>query len=82
MTTSLPSLPGNTACYITDNCNTVQCCTSVDKIGQSYEAGVSIDLCLFKLNVRIEKLELNKDLLNIQWDTPVEMWLFGLVRVG
>ncbi|CAG2248496.1 unnamed protein product [Mytilus edulis] len=82
MTTSLPSLPGNTACYITDNCNTVQCCTSVDKIGQSYEAEVSIDLCLFKLNVRIEKLELNKDLLNLQWGTPVEMWLFGLVRVA
>ncbi|CAC5401975.1 unnamed protein product [Mytilus coruscus] len=81
MTTSLPSLPGNTACYITDTCNTVQCCTNVDKIGQSYEAEVSIDQCLLKLSVRIEKLQLNKDLLNFQWGVPVEMWLFGLVRV-
>lgn len=81
MATSLPSLPVNTACYITDTCDTVQCCTMVDKIGQSYEAEVSIDLCLLKLNIRIEKLQLNKDLINFQWGTPVEMWLFGLVRV-
>ena len=81
LTTTLPSLPDNTVCHITESCNSVQCCINVDKIGQSFEASIDIDPCKLILKIRIEKLKFEKSLLDFQWGTPVEMWLFGLVKI-
>ena len=66
---------------MTESCNSVQCCINVDKIGRSFEASIDIDPCKLVLKIRIEKLTFEKSLLDYQWGKPVEMWLFGLVRI-
>ncbi|XP_076076023.1 uncharacterized protein LOC143046845 [Mytilus galloprovincialis] len=81
LTSDLPLLPGATVCHILETCTSVSCCFSVDKIGQSFQASVDIDPCRSLLTVSIEKFTLQKNLLDFQWGTPVEMWLFGLLRI-
>ncbi|CAC5409208.1 unnamed protein product [Mytilus coruscus] len=81
LTSDLPLLPGTTVCHIQETCTLVSCCFSVDKIGQSFQASVDIDPCRSLLTVTIEKFRLQKNLLDFQWGTPVEMWLFGLLRL-
>ena len=81
LTSELPSIPDSTVCHIKDTCSSVSCCFNVDKIGQSFEASVQIDPCTFLLTITIEKLKFQKNMLEIQWGTPIQMWLFGLLRV-
>jgi hypothetical protein len=81
LTSELPSIPDTTVCHINDTCSSVSCCFNVDKIGQSFEASIQIDPCTFSLTITIERLTLQKNLLDIQRGTPIQMWLFGLLRV-
>ncbi|CAG2251944.1 unnamed protein product [Mytilus edulis] len=81
LTSDLPLLPGTTVCHIQESCSSVSCCFNVDKIGQSFQASVDIDLCRSLLTVSIEKFTLQKNLFDFQWGTPVGMWLFGLLRL-
>ncbi|CAC5375019.1 unnamed protein product [Mytilus coruscus] len=81
LTSDLPLLPGTTVCHIQDTCTSVSCCFSVDKIRQSFQASVDIDPCRSLLTFTIDKFTLQKNLLDFQWGTPVEMWLFGLLRL-
>ncbi|XP_052071180.1 uncharacterized protein LOC127709616 [Mytilus californianus] len=82
LTSDLPLLPGTTVCHIQESCTSVSCCFNVDKIGQSFQASVDIDPCRSLLTVTIEKFTLQKNLLDFLWGTLVEMWLFGLFRIG
>ncbi|VDI38368.1 Hypothetical predicted protein [Mytilus galloprovincialis] len=81
LTSDLPLLPGTTICDIHETCTSVSCCFSVDKIGQSFQASVDIDPCRSLLTVSIETFTVQKNLLDLQWGTPVELWLFGLLRL-
>ncbi|XP_076086925.1 uncharacterized protein LOC143057500 [Mytilus galloprovincialis] len=81
---SMAVLPSNiqpVGCHISDSCNTVDCCITLEKIGRSFKTFINIDPCLFKLNVAIEQLQFSKWLFDYEWGYHDQVWLFGFVRM-
>ncbi|XP_052081233.1 uncharacterized protein LOC127719257 [Mytilus californianus] len=78
---ALPSNTGPIGCHIGDTCNAVDCCITLEKIGRSFETFINIEPCLFKLTVAIEQLQFSKWLFDYEWGYPVQVWLFGFIRM-
>ncbi|XP_063420822.1 uncharacterized protein LOC134706043 [Mytilus trossulus] len=78
---ALPSNTGPIGCHISDTCSSVDCCITLEKIGWSFETFVNIEPCLFKLTVAIEQLQFSKWLFDYEWGYPVQVWLFGFIRM-
>ncbi|VDI03913.1 Hypothetical predicted protein, partial [Mytilus galloprovincialis] len=81
---SMAALPNNTepvGCHISDTCNAIDCCITLEKIGRSFKTFINIEPCLFKLTVAIEQLQFSKLLFDYEWGYPVQVWLFGFIRM-
>ncbi|VDI33335.1 Hypothetical predicted protein, partial [Mytilus galloprovincialis] len=77
----LPSDIEPVGCHIGDTCNAIDCCITLDKIGRSFKTFINIEPCLFKLTVAIEQLQFSKWLFDYEWGYPVQVWLFGFIRM-
>ncbi|XP_033724553.1 uncharacterized protein LOC117314596 [Pecten maximus] len=78
---SLPTLPGNMACRISDLCTGVDCCTSVPKLTRNFHSHLLLDACALKLSIGIEKLFFNISLVDYQFGKSDNFNLFGLVNI-
>ena len=77
----LPNNNGPVTCSIHDTCTAIECCMSAVQIGRSFKTFVNFEPCLFKLTVSIEQLTFDRLLFDYEWGQPVQVWLFGVVRM-
>ncbi|VDI06314.1 Hypothetical predicted protein [Mytilus galloprovincialis] len=79
--TLLPNNTGPATCNIHNTCTAVECCVTAEQIGRSFRTFVNFEPCLFKLTVGIEQLTFDRLLFDYEWGQPVQVWLFGFVRL-
>lgn len=77
----LPNNTGPATCNIHNTCTAVECCVTAEQIGRSFRTFVNFEPCLFKLTVGIEQLTFDRLLFDYEWGQPVQVWLFGFVRL-
>ncbi|XP_048258717.1 uncharacterized protein LOC124137708 isoform X1 [Haliotis rufescens] len=78
---TLPALPPNVFCHVTDYCTGVTCCVRVSQVKRNFNAYLFLDSCNYNLRVGIEKLEFSHTLFNYTWGETEVIDLGGLVRI-
>ncbi|VDH92137.1 Hypothetical predicted protein [Mytilus galloprovincialis] len=63
----LPTLPSDASCYIPESCMAVQCCVDVTPIDKTISLHISLDPCVYEMEISIEALHINKSLLTYVW---------------
>ncbi|CAG2247494.1 unnamed protein product [Mytilus edulis] len=81
MNMTLPMLPSDISCYITDTCTGIQCCVMNNLLQQTFEVSFLLDSCLNRISISIEKIQYNSTLLDFKWGTYHSFRLQGIVRV-
>lgn len=69
---TLPQLPESLVCHIPESCTEVDCCLKVDKIFKTFNPYIKLDACNYKLNVGIDKYNIEVLLFDYDWG---EYWL-------
>lgn len=75
------TLPSFVSCHIQDYCTGIQCCVDVELIGKSLTIYAFLNACDYKLEIGIEKFNLNVTLLDYKWGKIEEFSLFGVLRI-
>ncbi|XP_052083593.1 uncharacterized protein LOC127720891 [Mytilus californianus] len=81
MDMTLPMLPSDVSCFITDTCTGVQCCVMNNLLQQTFEISFLLDSCNKKLSISIEKIQYNDTLLDFKLGTYYSFSLQGLIQV-
>ncbi|XP_052081234.1 uncharacterized protein LOC127719258 [Mytilus californianus] len=81
MNMTLPMLPSDISCFITDTCTGIQCCVMNDLLQQTFEVSFLLDSCSKRISIGIEKIQYNSTLLDFKWGTYHSFSLQGIVRV-
>ncbi|XP_048250793.1 uncharacterized protein LOC124111176 [Haliotis rufescens] len=77
---TLPVLPSNVVCYVSDFCTGISCCAKVPQIRRNFNAHLFIDSCNFFMSVGIEKLEFSHTLFEYDWGKTEEIDIGGVFR--
>ncbi|KAL5013968.1 hypothetical protein ScPMuIL_008238, partial [Solemya velum] len=75
------NLSDTLSCHITSECTEVDCCMMHELMNRTFHIYFYLDPCDFKLTVKIEKLVVEKTLLNFEFGEEQEMSLKGLVTL-
>ncbi|XP_053390116.1 uncharacterized protein LOC128553035, partial [Mercenaria mercenaria] len=78
---SLPKLPEEIVCYMTDYCTGIDCCISVDILRTTIHVSFLLDMCKYKLTMGIERLEEEILLLDYKWGQDSHFTLGGFFRI-
>ncbi|XP_046562951.1 uncharacterized protein LOC124271844 [Haliotis rubra] len=78
---TLPALPSNVLCHVTDYCTGVMCCVKVSQVKRNFNAYLFLDSCNYNMRVGIEKLEFSHTLFDYTWGATEVIDLGGLVRI-
>ncbi|ESO82597.1 hypothetical protein LOTGIDRAFT_236952 [Lottia gigantea] len=78
---NLPALPSDLSCQVPDFCTGIDCCLQVPFLKRSFRAVASINMCTNVLTLSIEKIKLQKSLINYNWGQPDSFNLRGVIRV-
>ncbi|KAL3873866.1 hypothetical protein ACJMK2_036950, partial [Sinanodonta woodiana] len=78
---SLPALPDNLSCHITDKCTYFDCCAHMDFIDRSFRVFFYIDDCSQKLTFGVEKMKFSVSLFDFEWGTVKDFYLRGVIHV-
>ncbi|KAK3609658.1 hypothetical protein CHS0354_035943 [Potamilus streckersoni] len=79
---SLPFLPKNMMCSLSESCTAVDCCLNAAEMLTSFRTSLHIDPCNQQMTISVEKLSLTLSLIDYVWGTQESFWLFGVVRVN
>lgn len=78
---ALADLHTNIMCNIPSYCSGVECCVHSDILDYDFKVEVNIQACDKMLVVTIERLHVDISLVEDQFETEGQYWLFGVVRV-
>jgi hypothetical protein len=73
---TLPQLPMNVVCHLTENCTGIHCCIDVELLGRSLHVYFNIDPCYHQLNLTIERMIFDISLLDYKWGKVLFLWTF------
>ena len=77
----LADLPDNIRCNIPSYCTGVECSVYSGTLGYMFKTEVNIDACSKMIVVKIERLSTDIYLVEDQFKTEGEYWLYGVVRL-
>ena len=77
----LADLHTSVMCNIPSYCTGVECCAHSDVLDYNFKVEVKIQACDKILVVMIERLHVDISLVEDQFETEGQYWLFGVVRV-
>ncbi|XP_060567959.1 uncharacterized protein LOC132726631 [Ruditapes philippinarum] len=78
---NLPMVSDGIVCTLYDSCTSLSCCMNVADIEYNLKMSLSIDPCTQILKIQIEKLVNEITLIDYDFGTVEELWLFGLCRI-
>ncbi|VDI13107.1 Hypothetical predicted protein, partial [Mytilus galloprovincialis] len=81
MDMTLPMLPSDISCFITDTCTGIQCCVMNNLLQQTFEVSFLLDSCDKRISISIEKIQYNSTLLDFKFGTSYSFSLQGLIQV-
>ena len=77
---TLPALPDNIVCHISDTCTAIDCCAYIPLLNKTFNFFLNIDPCYEQLSVGIEKMHHEYKLLDYQYGRTDHFNLLGVVR--
>ncbi|VDI43606.1 Hypothetical predicted protein [Mytilus galloprovincialis] len=78
----LPTLPSDVSCYIPESCMAVQCCVDVKPINKTISLHISLDPCVYEMEIAIEALNVKKSLLTYVWGEEEAFSLQGGIKIN
>uniref|UniRef100_K1PXP9 Uncharacterized protein n=1 Tax=Magallana gigas TaxID=29159 RepID=K1PXP9_MAGGI len=78
---SLPLLPSNMVCQITESCTGIDCCTRADPIHHNLHAYLDIDPCNFKIKFGIDKFQFEIYMQDFEFGIEKDVRLVNVVRI-
>ncbi|VDI08519.1 Hypothetical predicted protein [Mytilus galloprovincialis] len=77
----LPNLPLDVSCHIPESCMAAQCCIDVTPINKTISVNISLDPCVYEIEIAIEVLHVKKSLLTYVWGEEETLSLQGGIKL-
>ncbi|XP_071145134.1 uncharacterized protein [Mytilus edulis] len=77
----LPNLPLDVSCHIPESCMAAQCCIDVTPINKTISVNISLDPCVYEIEIAIEALHVKKSLLTYVWGEEETFSLQGGIKL-
>ncbi|XP_062616058.1 uncharacterized protein LOC134277763, partial [Saccostrea cucullata] len=78
---SLPSLPSNMRCAVTESCTGIDCCIGAAPIHHNFHVYLDIDPCSLKMEFGIDKLQFQLYLQEFEFGVEKDVRLANVVRM-
>ncbi|XP_062593831.1 uncharacterized protein LOC134255325, partial [Saccostrea cucullata] len=78
---SLPTLPSNMVCQITESCTGVDCCIGAEPIHHNFHAYLDIDPCNFTIRFGIDKFQFQIYMQEYSFGVEKDVRLVNVVRI-